>query len=98
MIRQETYQRLADTFCTGLARAEWTGDFYPHYSNIRNMPDEYKVICLTNHIIKQGIYQQVIKEVLRLETKYKNKRINKCTIYEKAINNIVERDGIILHY
>lgn len=98
MIRIETYQRLADTFSTGLGRAEWEGDFYPHYTNIRNIPDEMKVIILTNLIIREQIYQQVIKEVIRLETKYKNKRIKRSTIYEKSINNIVERDGIILHY
>jgi hypothetical protein len=98
MIRIETYQRLADEFCTGLGRAEWEGNFYPHYTNVAKIPDEMRVVILTNLIINKGIYQQVIREVIRLETKYKNKRINKCTIYEKSINNIVERDGIILHY
>jgi hypothetical protein len=90
MIRQETYQRIADTFGTGLGVAEWEGNFYPYYSNIKKMPDEYKVIALTNFIIREEVYQQVIREVLRLETKYKNKRIKQSTIYEKAINNIKE--------
>jgi hypothetical protein len=90
MIRPETYYKIANEFATGVGVAEWEGDFYPHYTNIRNMPDEYKVICLTNFIIREEIYQQVIKEVLRLETKYKNKRIKKSTIYEKAINTIKE--------
>lgn len=90
MIRIETYQRIADTFGTGLGVAEWEGNFYPYYTNIRKMPDEYKVIALTNFIIREEIYQQTITEVLRLETKYRNKRIKKSTIYEKAINTIKE--------
>ena len=89
MIRIETYQRLADEFCTGLGRAEWQGEFYPHYANISKIPDEMKVIVLTNYMIQQNIYQQVIKEVLRLEVKYKNKRINKSTIYEKALDMVM---------
>ena len=90
MIRQETYQRIADTFGTGLARAEWEGNFYPYFSNVKKMPDEYKVIALTNFIVREEVYQQVIREVLRLESKYKNKRIKESTIYEKAINTIKE--------
>ena len=98
MIRQETYQRIADTFGTGLGVAEWEGEFYPRYSNLRKIPDEFKVVILTNLIIREEIYQPVIREVYRLETKYKNKRIKRSTLYEKAINNIVERDNLILHY
>lgn len=92
MIRIETYQRIADTFGTGLGVAEWEGNFYPYYTNIRKMPDEMKVLALTNFIIREEIYQQVIKEVLRLESKYRNKRINKSTIYEKAISIIKENE------
>ena len=98
MLRQETYHRIANEFGTGVGVAEWEGDFYPRYTNVRKIPDEMKVNVLTNLMIREGIYQQVIKEVIRLEGKYRNKRINKSTIYEKSINNIVERDGIILHY
>jgi hypothetical protein len=94
MIRQETYERLADTFGTGMGIAEWEGDFYPYYSNIRKMPDEFKVILLTKVIINEGIYHIVIREIIRLETKYKNKRINKSTIYEKALNNLIEQNKI----
>ena len=90
MIRQETYIRIANTFGTGLAKAEWEGNFYPYYTNVRKMPDELKVIALTNFVIREEVYQQVIREVLRLETKYKNKRIKQSTIYEKAINIIKE--------
>ena len=98
MIREETYHKFANEFGTGVGIAEWEGDFYPRYTNVSKIPDEMKVNVLTNFIIKEGIYQQVIIEVIRLEKKYANKRIKKSTIYEKAINNIVERDGIILHY
>jgi hypothetical protein len=98
VIRQETYQRIADTFGTGLGVAEWEGEFYPRYTNIQKIPDGMKVVILTNLMIREEIYQQVIREVYRLETKYKNKRIKQSTLYEKAINNIVERDNLILHY
>ena len=90
MLTQKHFENISNQFATGVGVAEWEGNFYPYYSNIRKMPDEYKVICLTNFIIREGIYQQVIKEVLRLETKYRNKRIKQSTIYEKAINNIKE--------
>jgi hypothetical protein len=96
MIREETYHRIANEFAVGIA--EWEGEFYPHYTNVAKMPDEMKVIALTNFIIRQGLYQQVIRDVIRLEKKYINKRIKKSTIYEKAINNIVERDNLILNY
>jgi hypothetical protein len=98
VIRQETYQRIAEEFATGIGIAEWEGEFYPRYSNLRKIPDEFKVVILTNLIIREGIYQQVIRDVIRLEEKYKKKRIKKSTIYEKAINNIVERDNLILQY
>jgi len=89
MIRIETYQRIAEEFATGLGVAEWDGSIYENYTNIRKMPDEMKVIVLTNYMIQQNIYQQVIREVLILEKKYKNKRINKSTIYEKALDMVM---------
>ena len=98
MIRQETYHRIANEFGTGIGIAEWEGEVYPRYTNVAKIPDEMKVNVLTNLIIREGIYQQAIREVIRLENKYANKRIKKSTLYEKAINNIVERDSIILHY
>ncbi len=93
MLTQKHYHQLADEFKTDMGVAEWEGDFYPYYSNIRKMPDEYKVIALTNFMIRQEIYQQTIKEVLRLEKKYRNKRIKQSTIYEKAINIIKESES-----
>jgi hypothetical protein len=89
MIRPETYYKIANEFATGVGVAEWEGNFYPHYTNVSKMPDEMKVIALTNYMIQQNIYQQVIKEVLRLEVKYKNKRIKKSTIYEKALDMVM---------
>jgi len=89
MIRIETYQRIAEEFATGLGVAEWDGSIYENYTNIRKIPDEMKVIVLTNYMIRQNIYQQVIREVLILEKKYKNKRINKSTIYEKALDMVM---------
>ena len=89
MIRVETYQRIAEEFGTGIGVAEWDGTIYESYTSIRKLPDEMKVIALTKHIIAKGIYQQVIREVLRLETKYKNKRINKSSIYEKALDMVM---------
>jgi len=89
MIRPETYYKIANEFATGVGVAEWEGNFYPHYTNVRKIPDEMKIIVLTNYMIQQNIYQQVIKEVLRLEVKYKNKRINKSTIYEKALDMVM---------
>jgi len=89
LIRQETYQWFAEEFGTGIGVADWDGTIYESYTNIRKMPDEMKVIVLTNYMIKQNIYQQAIKEVLRLETKYKNKRINKSSIYEKALDMVM---------
>ena len=90
MLREEHYNKLANEFGTNVGIAEWEGDFYPYYTNVKKMPDEYKVIALTNFIIRQDVYQQVRREVIRLEKKYGNKRINRSTIYEKAINNIME--------
>ena len=98
MIRQETYHRIANEFAVGVGIAEWEGEFYPRYTNVAKIPDEFKVAILTNLIIREEIYQPVIREVIRLETKYKNKRIKRSTLYEKAINNIVERDNLILNY
>jgi hypothetical protein len=94
MLTQKHYHQFADEYATGVGVAEWEGNFYPYYSNIRKMPDEYKVIALTNFIIREEVYQQVIKEVLRLEKKYANKRIKKSTIYEKAIN-IIKESGLV---
>jgi len=89
MIRPETYYKIANEFATGIGVAEWDGSIYESYTNIKKMPDEMKVIVLTNYMIRQNIYQQAIKEVLRLETKYKNKRINKSSIYEKALDMVM---------
>ena len=89
MIRPETYYKIANEFGTGVGIAEVTGPVNGVYPNIKSIPDEVRVNILTNFVIREEVYQQVIKEVLRLEKKYRNKRINKSTIYEKAINNVI---------
>jgi hypothetical protein len=94
MIRPEIYHRIANEFAVGVGVAEWEGAFYPHYTNIRKMPDEMKVIALTNFMIREGMYQLVIREVMRLEKKYVNRNIKRSTIYEKAITNVTQCDDI----
>jgi hypothetical protein len=89
MLRQEQYHKLADDYKTDIGIAEWESPFYGYHTNIRKMPDDLKVAILTNYMIKEGIYQQCIREVIRMEAKYKNKRINKSTIYEKALDNVL---------
>ena len=98
MLRQEHYNNLSEEFKTDIGIAEWTEPLYGYHTNVRKMPDELKVAILTKWVIREGVYQQVIREVIRLKAKYKNKRINETTIYEKAIDNVVERDNLILHY
>ena len=93
MLRQEHYNDLSEEFQTNIGVAEWSEPFYPYYP-ISKMPDDLKVALLTKVIIKEGIYQKAIREIMRLESKYKNKRINKSTIYEKALNNLIEKNEI----
>ena len=90
MIREETYHRIANQFGVGIGVAEWQEPLYGYHTNVSKIPDDIKVIILTNHMINEGIYQKGIKEVIRLENKYKNKRIKQSTLYEKAITNITE--------
>lgn len=89
MLRQEHYNNLSEEFKTDIGVAEWESPFYGYHTNVRKIPDTIKVAILTNYMIKEGIYQKGIREVIRLESKYKNKRINTSTIYEKAINNVI---------
>lgn len=90
MLKEYQYHKLAEEYQTNVGVMEWEGNsIYPYYPNVRKMPDEFKVIVLTNHIIKEGLYQQMIREVIRLEAKYGKRNIKKSTIYEKAIDNII---------
>lgn len=91
MLKQTQYDKMAEDYQVNIGIAEWREPFYGYWSSVSKMPDDLKVILLTNNIIGEGIYQPVIKEVMRLETKYKNRRIKKSTIYEKAITNVTER-------
>jgi hypothetical protein len=90
MLRQEQYYQLAEDFGTGVGIAEWEEPLYGYHTNLRKIPDDIKVLILTNHMIEKGIYQQTIKEVLRLKSKYGKRNIKESTIYEKAINNITQ--------
>lgn len=94
MLRQEHYDKLAEDFQSNIGIAEWEEPIYGHWPNINKMPDDIKVALLTKVIINEGIYPIVIREVMRLENKYGKKRINKCTIYEKALNNLIEQNKI----
>ncbi len=94
MLRQEHYNNISQEFQTDIGVAEFDEPFYGFHTNVSKMPDELKVILLTKVIINEGIYQKAIREIIRLETKYKNKRINKSTIYEKALNNLIEQNEI----
>jgi hypothetical protein len=94
MLREEQYIKIAETFGTGVGIAEWSGDFYPHYTNVGKIPDEYKVIILTNLMIKENIYQKAHREIYRLKKKIGKRRIKESTIYEKALNNLMEQNEI----
>jgi hypothetical protein len=98
MLNGYHYKELADEFGTNIGVAEWIEPLYGYHTNVRKMPDDLKVAILTQFVIKQNIYQQVQLEVLRLKNKYGNKRIKESTIYEKAIDTIVERYNLILNY
>ncbi len=90
MLKQTQYDKMAEDYQVNIDLAEWREPFYGYWSSVSKMPDDLKVILLTNNIIGEGIYQPVIKEVMRLETKYGNRRIKKSTIYEQAITNVTE--------
>lgn len=96
MIKEETYYRLAHEYGCTMGIMEWSEPLYGYHTNIRKMPDDLKVIILTQWIIKEGIYQQVQRELIRLETKYKNKRIKQSTLYEKCIDIITEKNNITI--
>ncbi len=98
MLKGYHYNELAEYFGTNIGVAEWSEPINGIHTNVSKMPDSLKVAILTQWVIREGVYQQVIREVIRLETKYGNKRIKRSTIYEKAIDNIVERYNLILHY
>ena len=90
MLREEQYHQLADDFQAGIGIAEWTEPMYGYHTNVKKMPDSLKVSLLTEWIIKHNKYQIVIREVLRLKSKYGKRNIKESTIYEKAINNVTD--------
>ena len=93
MLSQRQYHQLAEEYKTDIAIAEWNGG--PIYElrtrDVRKIPDDLKVMILTTHIIKEGIYQPVQRELYRLRNKYGKRNIKESTLYEKAITNVVEK-------
>jgi len=92
MLREEQYLKLADEFQAAVGIAESNVPFYDTEisMNIKKIPDSLKVSLLTGWIIKHNEYQKVIREVLRLKSKYGKRNIKESTIYEKAINNVTD--------
>jgi hypothetical protein len=91
MLTQNQYLKLADEFQAAVGIAEWNVPFYDGEDmDIKKMPDSLKVALLTGWIIKHNEYQKVIREVLRLKSKYGKRNIKESTIYEKAINNVTD--------
>lgn len=89
MLKEKYYHKLAEEYKCNIGICEWDGKLYPHYKTIKSIPEEMKVIVLIQHMVREGIYPQCMKEVLRIEKKYGKRRINKSTIYEKVINTII---------
>lgn len=93
MLSQRQYDKLSEEYQTDIAIAEWNGG--PIYElrtrDVRKIPDDFKVMILTNFIIRNNIYQPVHRELYRLRNKYGKRNIKESTLYEKAINNVVEQ-------
>ena len=95
MIRYETYQWIAETFGCDVGTAEWNGPT-PNYipNSVSKMSDDLKYVVLTRWMIYHNIYQQVQRELYRLELKYKKRRIKPLTLLVKAMDIVIEREGI----
>ena len=81
MIRQDTYVRISEEFGTavGMARGMDMWDASTH-----KITDDMRCNELIYHTIEDGSYQQIRREVLRLE-KIARRGIKELTIYKKAI-------------
>lgn len=81
MIRQDTYVRISEEFGTavGMARGLEMWDASTH-----KITDDMRCNELIYHTIEDGSYQQIRREVLRLE-KIARRGIKELTIYKKAI-------------
>ena len=88
MIRYETYKRISDEYGVDVGIAEWEGGglVYPTYERVKDIPEDMKVVALTNFIIEHNIYQQVHRELYRLRLKIGKRKIKESTLYEKAID------------
>jgi hypothetical protein len=81
MIRQDTYVRISEEFGTavGMARGMEMWDASTH-----KITDDMRCNELIYGTIEDGSYQQIRREVIRLE-KIARKGIKELTIYKKAI-------------
>lgn len=81
MIRQDTYVRISEEFGTavGMARGLEMWDASTH-----KITNDMRCNELIYHTIEDGSYQQIRREVLRLE-KIARRGIKELTIYKKAI-------------
>jgi hypothetical protein len=81
MIRQDTYVRISEEFGTavGMARGLEMWDASTH-----KITDDMRCNELIYHTIEDGSYQQIRREVIRLE-KIARRGIKELTIYKKAI-------------
>lgn len=81
MIRQDTYVRISEEFGTavGMARGMDMWDASTH-----KITDDMRCNELIYHTIEDGSYQQIRREVIRLE-KIARRGIKELTIYKKAI-------------
>ena len=97
MIRVETYEWIANEFGTNVGIAEWDGPIANEIPNaVSRMSDDLKWVVLTRWMIHMNIYQQVQRELYRLELKYKKRRIKPITLLIKAMDIVVEREGLTI--
>jgi hypothetical protein len=87
-MRIEQYERIASEFKADIGIAEWSHPFYPQYQRVKDIPEEMKVIALTNFIIEEGIYHQVHRELYKLRMNIGKRRIKESTLYRKAIDKV----------
>ena len=96
MIRAETYDWIATEFGTSVGVAEFNGSIYDIPNSVSKMSDDLKWVVLTRWMIHMGIYQKVQRELYRLELKYKKRRIKPITLLIKAMDIVVEREGLTI--
>lgn len=90
MLTYKHYKEISDYFAVDVGIAEWEGGglVYPTYERVKDIPEDMKIVALTNFIIEHNIYQPVHRELYRLRLKIGKRRIKESTLYEKAIDNV----------